>query len=187
MKPWMKPSFDRYDDSEDDSESDSEAEFEYPKLLVDDEGRKRFILNKTEERKFNLMFSGPKARTPAGDQSDGGVQPKNSSTANNLSRRSSTRGNKAKTEVDLPKSVPTRKGRTHGIAPFGMTVPLPGKAYVMGKETGGKTPLMESSLETYNRMQTVKIRKAARDNKRYIQSLKRTGKVGTLAPYMFSI
>jgi hypothetical protein len=50
MKPWMKPSFNRYDD--DDSESDLESDFEYPKLLLDYEGRKKFILNKTEERKF---------------------------------------------------------------------------------------------------------------------------------------
>ena len=49
----MKPLFDRYGDSDDDSKSDLESDFEYPKLLVDDKGRKKFILNEAKERKFN--------------------------------------------------------------------------------------------------------------------------------------
>ena len=182
----MKPSFDRYGNSDDDSESDLESDFEYPKLLVDDEGRKKFILNKVEERKFNLQFSGPGARSVFDIPSDNDVQWKNSSIANHFGIHN-MRGNKTKIEANLAKTVPTKRGRTHGLAPFGMTVPLPGKAYVMGKGGKGKIPLMESNLETYNRIQTVKLGKAAKDNKRLIQRLKKTGKVATLAPYMVGI
>ena len=89
--------------------------------------------------------------------------------------------------MNLTKTVPTKRGRTLGLAPLGMTVLLPGKAYVIGKEGKGKIPLMESNSETYNWMQTVKLGKAAKDNRRLIKRLKKTGKVATLAPYMFGI
>ena len=37
--------FDKYDDSDENSASDLESDFEYPKLLVDEKGRKKFILH----------------------------------------------------------------------------------------------------------------------------------------------
>jgi hypothetical protein len=49
MKPWMKPSFDDYDDSEEERDCDVESDFEYPKLLVDVDGRMKFVLSKIQE------------------------------------------------------------------------------------------------------------------------------------------
>ena len=159
----MKTSFDRYDDSDVDSESELEADFEYPKLLVDEEGRKKFILNKTEEQKFYSRLSGIRIDAVAILDVD--------------TRRRTI-------EVKSEKTTAKKKGKTHGIAPFGRTVPLPGNAYVTGKGGKGKITLKESSSETFNRIQEVKIGRMAKDNKRYIQRLKKTGKVCTLVPFM---
>jgi hypothetical protein len=183
MKPWMKPSFNRYDD--DDSESDLESDFEYPKLLLDYEGRKKFILNKTEERKFQQRVLSLRAHT-TGDNTSVEDLPKKNSTGVEC-KKPNIENRKANTELESSKPSAKKKGRTHGLAPFGMTVPLNGKAYMTEKGSKGKRPLMESGFEIYNRIQIVKSQKMAKDNKRYIQRLKKTGKVGTLAPYMFDI
>ena len=80
MKPWMKSSFDQYEDSDDDSDS----EFEYPKLLVDDQGRKKFIMNQAEEKKLQLTFWGVGAHTDSDVRSRDNLPPKNHLTANLL-------------------------------------------------------------------------------------------------------
>ena len=180
MKPWMKSSFDQYEDSDEDSDSD----FEYPKLLVDDQGRKKFIMNQAEEKKFQLTFWGVGAHTDVDVRSRDNLSPKNHPTANHLYDQGSL-GKKTTVELTLAETPAKKKRRTHGLAPFRMTVPLAGKAYVMGTGNNVKTPLAESGLEAYNRLQKVKVRKTARENKRYIQCLKKTGKVGTLVPFMF--
>ena len=54
-----------------------------------------------------------------------------------------------------------------------------------GDCTKKKVPVVESNLEIYTRIQKGKTRRQDRDNKRYVKSLKKTGRVGTLAPYMF--
>ena len=96
-----------------------------------------------------------------------------------------TKSKKVDVERVALKPTAKKKGRTHGLAPFLMTIPLSGQAYVTGNHREKKVPLVESNLEIYTRIQKGKTRRAERDNKRYIQRLKKTGRVGTLAPYMF--
>jgi hypothetical protein len=68
-----------------------------------------------------------------------------------------------------------------------VSTPLEGKSCVVGLGHTGKVPLKESDQEIYNRIQKVKTKKVEKDDKRYINLLKKTGKVGTIALYMFDI
>ena len=173
----MKSSFNKYDDSDDDSASDLESNFEYPKLLVDEKGWKKFILNKTDESIFHSRGSDfgltgdvrpPKVNTPANHFGIFSIKEKRTNQGENSLKPAST-----------------KKGRTHGLAPFCMTVPSFGNSYVVGRGNLGNIPLLESGLETYNRIQEAKIKKEVKDNKRSIQYLKKAGTVCTLAPFMF--
>jgi len=188
MKPWMKPSFDRYDDSDDDSSSESDSDFKYPKLLVDGDGRKRFILNLKEERQFLSRMNDiavdsvpikPAVHTKQIDRSS------DTTTSATPLDILCTKSKKVDVERVILKPIAKKKGRTHGLAPFLMTIPLSGQAYVKGDCTKKKVPVVESNLEIYTRIQKGKTRRQDRDNKRYVKSLKKTGRVGTLAPYMF--
>jgi len=132
---------------------------------VDEEGRKKFILNKTEEKKFYSRLSGPGIRIDA-------------VAILNVDTRRRT------IEVRSEKTTAKKKGKTHGIASFGRTVPIPGNAYVTANGGKGKITLKESGLETFNRIQEVKVRRMAKDNKRYIQCLKKPGNVCTQVPFM---
>jgi hypothetical protein len=80
----------------------------------------------------------------------------------------------------------TKKKRSHGLAPKGMCIPVRGDAFRVGGARTPKQPLKESSQEKYNRIKSEQEKKRLKKNQRDVKRLKKEGKVGTLAPFMFS-
>jgi hypothetical protein len=80
----------------------------------------------------------------------------------------------------------------HGLAPKGMSIPKKGYAFCVGGGSGIcgtpdlKKPLKESNQEKYNRIKAEQEDKKNKKDKRAVKKLKREGKLGTLAPFMFS-
>jgi hypothetical protein len=74
----------------------------------------------------------------------------------------------------------------HGLAPFGMSIPELGNAYVTAGAGAVKEPLVESNLELYNRFQVEEVEAKKKKGKKEVKKLKKDGKVRTLAPFMFS-
>jgi hypothetical protein len=82
-------------------------------------------------------------------------------------------------------STKSKKG-IHGLAPVGMKIPVKGKAFRVGGGVSTKQPLKESNQEKYNRIKAEKEAKSHKKNKRAVKKLKKEGKVGTLASFMYS-
>jgi hypothetical protein len=231
MKPWRKQSFDEYDDSED-SDSGLESMFEYPKLLVDIDGKKKFILNHGEEMELlgrlkvaqeqtdmfqaYLEKENLEVKLKASVDNTDGHQDRGASFMKDLAtEKGRTFSGRYQAYLDEENSIPDKrfpvkrnlcifggryrafleledskrtvkkKSQTNGLAPFRMGVPLEGKACMVRGGHTKKVPLKESNQEMYNRIQKEKELKGKKKDKRIIKKLKKDGKVGTLAPFMF--
>jgi hypothetical protein len=85
-------------------------------------------------------------------------------------------------------SIPTtvnKRAAKHGLAPTGMAVPLQKKAFRVGGNDRMKCPLKESNLEKYHRIKAEQEGRKKKQNIRAANKLKKSGKVSTLAPFMF--
>jgi hypothetical protein len=167
MKPWMKSTFDSNDESEDDAGSDFESEFEFPKLLVDIDGKKKFIMNKNDEEKLGARFRLATTQEVPSRKSHGTIADFITSKVK-----------------DNTKSIARRKHQKHGLAPFGMSIPVHGQAFMVGGGYIGKKPLKESNNEMYIRIQKLKEKKKEHKEKKVIKNLKKMGKVRSLSPFM---
>jgi hypothetical protein len=79
-----------------------------------------------------------------------------------------------------------KKTTTHGLAPWGMSIPEQGNAYEIGGDNEVKEPLMESTLERHNRFTEEQEEAKKKKEKKEVKKLKKDGKVRTLTPYMYS-
>jgi hypothetical protein len=73
----------------------------------------------------------------------------------------------------------------HGLAPTGMLVPRTGNAFRVGGGGSAKQPLKESNQERYLRIREEQEEKKKKTDKRAVKKLKKQGKVGTLAGFMY--
>jgi hypothetical protein len=90
-------------------------------------------------------------------------------------------------KVAKPVRLAKKKITTHhGLAPFGMSIPELGNAYVTGSAAAVKEPLVKSNLEMYNRFQVKEDGAKKKKQKKEVKKLKKDSKIRTLAPYMFS-
>ena len=88
-------------------------------------------------------------------------------------------------EKDNTKAITKPKKQKHGLAPFGMSIPVSGNAFMVGGGFIGKKPLKESNHEIYTRIQKSKENRNQKDKKKSIKELKKMGKVRSLSPFMF--
>ena len=73
----------------------------------------------------------------------------------------------------------------HGLAPTGMAIPLQKNAFRVGGCDIEKCPLKETSQEKYHRIKAEREVRQKKKNIRAANKLKKSGKVATLAPFMF--
>jgi hypothetical protein len=152
----LKRTFD--DDTSGSSGPDSPTQF--PLLLKDVDGRKKFIFSDEEAARLRLRVE------RASEQDDlfkDFMERENSQT---LAKR--------------------EKRATHGLAPKGMVVPRKGEAFMIGGSGSAKVPLKESNLEIHNRIKEEQEEKKKKKDKSVAKKQKKEGKVRTLAPYMYS-
>ena len=85
-------------------------------------------------------------------------------------------------------SIPTKVNKRvakHGLAPTGMTVPLEKKTFRVGGTDTTKCPLKESNYKKYHCIKAEQEGRKKKQNIRAANKLKKSGKVATLAPFMF--
>ena len=178
MKPWMKSTFDTDDVSEDDTGSDFDTEFEFPKLLVDIDGKKKFIMNRLDEEKLQARIR--ETEDMIKRDVNGGIE-----KVQNRKSHGTVSGFLTFHEKENTKVITKQQRQKHGLAPFMMRIPVPGKAFMVGGGSIGKRPLVESNHDKYARIQRSKEKKNKKDEKKHIENLKKRGEVRSLAQFMF--
>jgi hypothetical protein len=162
-----------YDCSYSDTSSNSsypDSPIMLPAMMVDENGFKKLV---TEEHTANIL----RQRVPLFKKK-------------RVEYALITKGNKETavkgTEEDVSVAAATkRKNGTHGLSPWGMSVPAVGGAFRVGR-TSVKQPLKESNQEKFNRIKTEREVKASRKTQKTVKKLKKEGKVSTLASFMYS-
>jgi hypothetical protein len=144
-----------------------------PLLMTDVDGVQKFVHGKRAAMKLNL-------RVQQANEVKHSMEPEN--TFPQVTEKKSNLPYAAAAKVV---SKHTKKG-SHGLAPRGMTVPVKGKAFVVGGLGIGHQPLRESNQEKYNRIKEEREAKKSRKDKRATTKLKKEGKLRTLAPFMLS-
>jgi hypothetical protein len=105
-----------------------------------------------------------------------------------LPKQLSQKGHRVEKE-DFDKKKPmtnkNKKVGNHGLAPKGMSIPVKGKSFRVGGIGSSKTPVKESSHEKCVRIKSELEEKKKKKDKATVKKLKKEGKVGTLASFMY--